>query len=462
MKPLRFAVFSLTATSLLALGTACTSDTNPFDVKATITKTEPAKIQLHLNVAATRADMSTDAEKKITRVSIYVFNEEGLLETFQSNKTVSDGTTESMEITSGMKTVYAVAGKDLTNTSASIAIGMTISDFEDIVFDSKMTDLNSSTGFMMVGNGQQMVYASAVNNISIELVRLIAKAQLRLGDINTEAFGFTHGNATYYVAQTCNRMRLQPKGSDILAPYSKHTLGTYDGYTRLTSTTPNNGVTGEFTAAGCAYLSENIVEDPKAGNTTFLILEIPLTPQYNYDYTTYNNQLTSSPLSNPANVYTFYAVGIVDAVNGHEDFVMDGPNKRVVTFTNSKAAEDYAKALNAGTTSGMTVSEFDSPMRAAATRASNSDYTEFKVVMFSNKNAYYRINITGEDGTLRVDRNTFYKVTVNSIKSLGCHDMELLYPTDPESDYTTPTSAMLGVKFRVAEWDEVDQDVDLD
>ena len=458
MKPLRFAVFSLTATSLLALGTACTSDTNPFDVKTTITKTEPAKIQLHLNVAATRADMSTDAEKEIKKVSIYVFNEEGLLETFQSNRDVSDGTTDALNVTSGMKTIYAITGYVLRNPDTEITTDLSISDFENIIFDSKLTDLKGSAGFSMIGKSQQMIYPSVMNNVSIELERLLAKAQLKIGNVNTEDFGFSHGSAHFYVAQTCNRMRIQPNGS-VAETYNKNTDGTYEGYTRLVSGGPYDEPTGEFSAAGCAYLSENIVEEPKAGNTTFLILGITMNPMYNYVYDSSNKGVSPSQISNPSSSTSFFAVGIIDANNGHEDFVMDVPNKRVVTFTNKKDADNYVAALNDGTASGMTVSEFDSPMKAVGTKAS---LRKFEVVTFYNNTAYYRINITDKNGTLRVDRNTFYKVTVNSIKSLGCHDMELLYPTDPESDYTTPTSAMLGVKFRVAEWDEVDQDVDLD
>lgn len=457
MNPLRLAAFSLTAASLLALGSACSSDSNPFDATTTTTQTPNAKILLKLNVAATRADLSTTAEKKVTNVSIYVFNEDGLLEDFKA-VSVSGETSEAMEITSGPKTVYAVAGKTFSNSSVNITENMSMTTFEDMIFDSKETDLTSSNNYTMIGKStQQMIYAGAQNYVPIQLERLVAKTQLKLGAVSTTEFGFTYGNANFYVGQTCNRMRLKPNGEDVM-DFTSHTNGTYAGYTRLPFDMPLFGVTGDFKADQCAYISENIIKNPVAGNTTFMILEIPMTPQYNYTYNQSSNSLTSA--SNTGFISTFYAVGIVNREKGYEDFVMDVKNNRVVTFTNDTEARNYAAALNGGTAPAVTVSEFESPMKVSSAKA--PEFRNFEVVTFSNKMAYYRINIKDDEGNCMVKRNTFYKITVNSIKSLGCHSMELLYPEDPEADSTVSTASMLGVKFNVAEWDEVGQDVDLD
>lgn len=457
MKPLRLAVYSLAAVSLLALGSACTSDSNPFDVQTTTTKTPNAKFQLQLNVAATRADLSTDAEKTVKNVTVYVFNEDGVLEDFKA-AAVSGDTTEPMEISSGLKTVYAVAGKTLGNPSVTIAKNMSIDTFEEMIFDSNVDDLTSSNNYTMVGkSARQMIYAGAQNYVPIELERLIAKAQLKLGAVSTADFGFSCNNANFYVGQTCNRMRLKPSSTDIMT-FESHTNGTYAGYTRLLSERPNDGVTGDFKADGCAYLSENIVSNPVAGNTTFVILEIPMTPIY--DYTCGYNGDLSSGLNTASSGSSFFAVGLIDETNGHEDFAIDIETKRVITFNTKADADRYAAALNGGNVYATTVSEYETPMKVSASKAPVT--RKFEVVTFAGGTAYYRINIKDENGYPKVERNTFYKITVNSIKSLGCHSMELLYPTDPEADSSVATSAMLGVKFKVAEWNEVDQEEDLE
>ena len=292
-------------------------------------------------------------------------------------------------------------------------------------------------------------------------MRLVAKTQVKLGAIQTEDFGFTHGNGSYYVAQTCNQMRLQPNGTDVMT-FGSPTEGTFAGYTHLPYDRPNNCVTGDFSAANCMYLSENIVINPVAGNTTFAILALPVTPKNIYTYNKINGTLSATPVS--GYVSTFYTVGLVDKDNGIEDFAVNPnpENNHVLTFTSKTDAENYMDALNGGAASAMTVSEIDSPMRAPITEASDVNIRTFEIITFSEGVAYYRINISDGDGNLKVERNKFYKITVNSIKSLGCESMEMLFPQNANADFNTSTSAMVGVRYKIAEWDEVNQGTDLD
>lgn len=469
MKPLRLAVLSFAAVSLLSAATSCSSDSNPFDlVVKPQAQTQTTKILLNLDVASTRAgssDLSTEEERKVSTVSIYVFDEDDKLEMSETNINITSVAEVSLEVKPGKKTIYAVSAK--TIGELPVANGTSMEAFENTIFPSKLSDLkNSAKEFVMVGkSNSQQVYRStatdlpASNIFNIELVRLIAKAQVKLGDIKTEEFGFTHGNAMFWVSQTCDKMRLKPNEADVFDVFNNHNQGTFTGFTAVPDDNGTGVVAGNFTANNCQYLSENIVKEPKAGNTTFVILGIKLTPINNYSYDQYNKILTSSPTT--GDVYSYYAVGLVNAENGYEDFAVDPENHHVITFTNKNNADEYVKSLNGGTVSVSTVSEYDSPMKASVTEGSDINVRQFETIPFS-QDVYYRINISGEDGKYMVERNKYYKITVNSIKSLGCHSKEMLRPTNPSAEFNKSTSAMIQAAFKVAEWDEAGQNVDLE
>ncbi|MDE6291198.1 MAG: hypothetical protein K2M16_06675, partial [Muribaculaceae bacterium] len=155
MKTYRIILFSLAAASLMS-ATSCTSDKNPFDITVTPIGNESnvANIRLNLDVASTRAedDLSTDAEKKINKVSIYVFDENNNLELFKRDISVSSDSPAEIEVTPGLKTLYVVASK--TMISESISEGTTLSDFEETVFSSTIADLKTADGFVMVGKSE--------------------------------------------------------------------------------------------------------------------------------------------------------------------------------------------------------------------------------------------------------------------------------------------------------------------
>lgn len=235
--------------------------------------------------------------------------------------------------------------------------------------------------------------------------------------------------------------------------------GTYDGYSVGGDLQFLNTVTDNFTATGCHYLSENIVKDPVAGNTTFVSLCIPFTPESYYTYDEDRNFLSNTLM--PGEVgKTFYAIGIVDRKYGLEDFVLDPENKHVVVFKGEYDAENYKNALNGGSASAITVSETESPLGAPSANY-DVNVREFSVVEFTGGKAYYRINIANADKKMMVERNKFYKIAVNSVRALGYHSEELLRPLEPESDPGNSTSAWIATVLSVAPWEEVDQPTDL-
>ncbi|MDE5871756.1 MAG: hypothetical protein K2H22_07435, partial [Muribaculaceae bacterium] len=82
MKNFKLAFLSLTVLISLSALYSCSSDRNPFDIMLP-TERNTAAISLKFDVAATRADddnLSTDAEKVVSKVSVYVFDESDKLQ----------------------------------------------------------------------------------------------------------------------------------------------------------------------------------------------------------------------------------------------------------------------------------------------------------------------------------------------------------------------------------------------
>ncbi|MDE7410057.1 MAG: hypothetical protein K2N09_08540 [Muribaculaceae bacterium] len=462
MKKLRISSLALLTASFMPAFMSCTSDRNPFDITVSPVS-ETARIQLLLDVASTRAgsDLSTDAEKKVSKVSVYVFNGANELETFESDITLSSDKPVEFNVTPGLKTIYAVSSKNIVGTT--IGTGASLQDFEETIFSSKLSDLKTSKEFVMIGKSDSQVVLKSANSTQIpasnlfriELVRLVSKTQVKLGNIDLSAQGFScKGNTQFRVSQTCDRMRVRPNGTDVFESFTTHTNGTFDGYTVVPDNQFLPVVTGDFTADGCHYLSENIVSNPVAGNTTFVTLSVPVTPDFYYIF---DGKLTKGSAGMPNS--SFYAVGVVDENNGFEDFVIDPDTKHVITFNSTSDVNRYVNALNGGNTFAVTVSESEAPFRAAAT--SDVQIRQYQIIHFMSGEAFYRINIKDADGALKVERNKFYKIAVNSIKNLGCHSEALLRPLDPSADADSSTSAWIEAVFTVAEWDEVEQSVDL-
>ncbi|MBD5275966.1 MAG: fimbria major subunit [Bacteroides sp.] len=464
MKKLRLACLALSAATLAPYLTSCISDRNPFDV-AVVNEKETAKIRLVLDAASTRADndLSTDEEKIISKVNVFVFDDFGALEKIETNVSVSSESPAVLEVTPGNKTVYAVSAKSVVGST--VDVGATMTEFENVVFSSTVNDLKTNDGFVMIGkSGSQQVFKSmdaseipASNIFNIELVRLLAKTQVKFDNVDASGFGFKIGNAHYRVCQTSDKMRLKYNGTDVFESYGKNDGGTYEGYSKGGVNDNKLVVKGAFTAADCQYVPENIVKNPVSGNTTFVILSVNLIPLSFYEYYV---ELTSSA-NTEQNALSFYAVALVDEENGFEDFVIDPSNKHVIVFKSSADADRYINALNGGQASAITVSEAENPMKAAAAKAQDGGTRQFQKVFFTGGMAYYRINISDSEGALKVERNKFYKIAVNSIKNLGFHDLNLLRPKNPESDPGHSTSAWIESVLTVAKWDEVDQDVDL-
>lgn len=473
---------------------SCSEDPNPVD--SIFDQTEninAAYVSLDLSVAATRADdpNSTQAENEITSVDVYIFNAENTLETIHKSLTVTNNKIEKLETTPGLKTIYAVsvnAGVNVgseANGNANVSgftgvnVGLTMEDFEKIKLNSTVAALTKTgdTGcFAMVGKSAQknVVRSSSAegmpvgNTFSISLTRLAAKAQVIIGNqfkASAVSKGFEVQNAQFAILQTPNTMQLVPNTSDLInfsATESEN--GIYNGYTRnplkVSNSQKYNTCDASFSASNCQYMPENIVKTPVSGNVTFASVKVQMTPKKLYSYDSGSKSLSVSSSSLPAGS-TFYALAIHNIENATIDYVLDNDNN-VICLSNNNEASEFYQAMNNGVVDFSMKSASD--VAAGKSAANSRANTKYELSTFIDGYAYYRVNIAKKDGdnTLcRVDRNTFYKITLNSLNSLGFTDDGFLVPTDPATPLIVSNTAWIDASISVVDWTTQDQSADL-
>lgn len=472
MKTLRLTALSLAVAALLPSLTSCKSDDSPFNWTITSEKND-ATIQLRLNVEETRAgEMSTAAENVIKKVTVLVFNDKEELELNKTVDVTAGANTVSLQVSHGLKTIYAVAAKSNVNPD----VGMSINDYENKVFTSTLANLMTADGFVMVGKSeeQHVMLASSEDDLpssnifDIELVRLVAKAQVKSEDVDGSSFGINFGDASFKAIQLSERMRVKHNGSDVFATYGdENGNGTYDYYNLRESANYQNAVS-EFTADGCEYMPENIVATPLSGNTTFLSVRYETTPEKYYTYNSTDSKVEVVNDETPAAFTTYYVVGMQDKANGLVDYALDNSTKHVIAFKNMTDAQNYMNSLNNGDSSAFTVSQSDAPMRISSRTDETGNTLQFEVITFTNGYAYYRVNIAHQDtsgdsnaSTIKVMRNKFYKVIINSVKSLGFSSEDLLRPTNPATELDANGHSWISANISIADWDEVIQNEDL-
>lgn len=457
MKTLRLATLSLAVAALLPSLTSCRSDESPFGWTISQQKAD-AVIQLKLNVSETRAAVD---ESAISKLTVLVFDDSNALET-TANVDLSVNPDIKIEVSHGLKTVYVVTAQyDFNKTCANIQ------EFENSIFDSTLANLKGTDGFMMIGKSdkkQVMISSSeeevpASNVFSITVERLVAKAQVcQTDDVRIGDFGINFGTASFKAFQLNNKMRVVANGTEV-DPATTHTDGTYDNYTVEEEVDYLNAVSA-FSSEGCAYMPENIVATPVSGNTTYLGIRFATTPAKYYTYDSSAKSLIASE-ETPVASSDYYAVGIQDTSAGIVDYVLVPGSKHIATFQTEEDATAYANSLNGNETSATTVSQTDAPLMAPSlTRAVSS----FVVIKFTEGNVYYRVNIAHTEGSqsqLKVLRNRFYKVNINSVSTLGFSADELLRPEEPTSGFETSSKSWISVAIDVAPWQEVDQDANL-
>lgn len=450
MKLIKNFLLAIGVVLLSGLLFSCSSDPDSIEflnkegnIRKSVVKTY---LQLGFDVAGTRAVSASEAalaeESKITKVNIYIFDADDVLETSKTGISVVDGKQPVIiETSAGKKTIYAVTAKELFTPSE----GMTLTQFVDQAFDSKLADIKTTDGFVMVGSivaeslkeSKTPANIPADNKFTIKLTRLAAKVKVAWQ--NDFALGnLSFSNDIYFkVFQTNNSMSIaglksqSEVNSNHTGTYGNYTFGDGTEYTaKAISFLSSQTVT--FSDDGCLYLPENIVETPTTGNTTFVSVRLCYYPKGHNVET------------------TFYTIAIIDSTE--ENKILDTYNEDgSIYYSTSKSSADN-KLYDL---------ESDNPLP--------KEY-KYKVLEYTKGYTFYRINIKdvvdekGENYKYQVLRNKYYKILINSITGLGAPSEEYLCPQDPASgleDSNISYKVWASSQFDVKPWGESNQTEDL-
>lgn len=462
MKKLTFLAFSLVCLMLAGLLPSCASDPNPIDFIRTDNYSKDAKTYIHLslNPSATRA-----ADDAISKVDLYVFDTDGKLENVVADISYKQNLIIDLGVTTGKKTVYAITAntifpKDKSNTELN---GMTLDNFKTKSFESLVENLNNEDGLVMAGVGEieslsesnSPLNIPSTNSLSITLERLLAKVEVTGTISSVNDYGFAKiDDSSFKVCQINKKMQLVPAAvstADLEDKNEKN--GIYDNYEQHGS----DYVQISSSATQPQYMSENLVENPTSGNTTFLSVKVRFTPsEVLYRYGTGFGRASYSATGSGTSVVntgqTFFAIGIYNDKDVLIDFVKKTNNdKEILCFRTEQACEDF---LNYGSGIG-------DPKPAAL-----PDGYSYKPIEYTNGYAYYRVNISDVIDDVkyyRVLRNAYYKLRIGKVTSLGYTSEANLFPNNPDSNLEKEETLSIfsGVTFDLADWDEYSEDVDL-
>lgn len=453
MKKLSALAFSLAYIAVLAsLLTSCSSDPNPVDFIRTDGYSKDAKtyIQLSLNPAATRAG----DEDIISKVNLYVFDcsrsetNPTLEQVFKSQNVSDNKLTLELGVNPGKKIFYAITANDVF---ADELAGLSMTQFESKIFSSTLVKLNSSDGLVMAGKSEVVSIAKSrienvvpvSNQFTITVQRLVAKVQVKSADLSSSlaSEGFSISNDVYFkVFQTNNEMRLDNSDGFIHSfDGMSSTNGTYDKYTfDNTSLSYIQAKSSTFSSVLSQYVTENIVENPVSGNTTFLSVRVQIIPSKIYTLDAYNTSLYT--VSDNYSARDFYVIALVseDNPNTIVDFYRE--NESIKCYSDKRSAQyEYNKTLIKG--------------------------IKYVELVYNQGYAYYRVDIM--DNTAQkhqIVRNKSYQIELKSLASLGVPGENYLRPADPASDLNVPSVSYVygDSSFDVEGWkSESGQDVDL-
>lgn len=443
-------IFAATALAAMTLS-SCSSDT-PVDATENIARGETtwATFNLSLKNTGSRAngdDNADEREQSVNKLHIYIFAD-GILEKDYAAEGFSLGNDAGpVQITTGAKVVYAVAG-DLKVNGAEFTVQeeqTRLSDFEKTLFDALAADIAVADNFIMAGKNANATITQSTQaspcKVPVTITRAATKTQLKYGNEDgvkvRPTINAAFDNAMFAMMQCAETMWLTP-GSYTQA--SKQTGGTYKGYTTVPATVADDlyceAVT-EFDANldNSLYTGEAYNAKPVTGNTTFALVRVKATPTKvctKYDKTskayTYGGSLGSNG--------TFWVIAKNDAETASYIFASDN-DYNILYFSSQTNANNVKRDLNLG--------------------------NEWKVYEYANGNVYYRVNLVS-DASAAADgpdkycalRNHFYKITVTDIKALGAPNAPGVVPTDP--DQPLESEAWLAAEIEIEDWVEANMD----
>lgn len=379
------------------------------------------------NYAGSRADNNaTDSEQKINKLQVYIFGGGVLEATGEIMLNAGNVGTSYFMATTGPKEVYAVANP---RPDMILLVGSTLRAFKETAVAALPSDISLQGDFVMVGSTEVELHkqneSEALNNpILVTLSRATAKVQLRFNQataIISSAMAGTFTEPAYCVAQTNGVMflprkgyELTPKGADIYQ-VDANGDGTFDHLSGVNWSTSIGAGVDWSARNGALYFSENVNENPCAGNTSFVVLSLKYTPDVSV--------IKGSDKTIVGG--TFYSVKVGAAIN---------------IYANRAEADAYA-----GSTAG------------AVVKAHQGGY------------CYYRINLRdirkvgSKTEIYSVLRNSFYKINITEIKAIGGNtptDPDVVKPIDPEAPLEE--NSFISTTVLIEPWDAIEIDEPLD
>lgn len=420
--------------------------------------------------AADDGTYATTDESAVANVKLYVFNN-SVFETELTVAPTADGKsykTGAQKVKLGQKLIYVVTGTD--KISLSPVSGTSITDFDKMLFDAANTNIAVSSDFVMIGKSEAKMVVKcddqnnipASNQFSLTIERAAAKAQVKF--VNEEGgsdnvviastlnvdFG-TYGQ--YAIQQTAKKMRIDWHSDYTDGSTGTSSSGVYNGYN--TSSEYSNTVTA-FSATNCTYLSENWVESPTTGNTTYAGVKFTVTPKAYSEWSSTDNKLVDAT-SSASEDGTFYTVARRNRWHGYIYYALvDNKN---VYFTSEADATAYATALN-----GETLTDADDSLTNTTQQADAGFLGKYEVVAFTGGDVYYRVNLQRSTSTTlsdkyRVDRNNFVQISIDKINALG-KPSDGIVPGNPDEPLESET--YIECTFTLRPWYIVPMGVELD
>lgn len=429
-------LFAVVCSAIACIGfTCCTSESTSLiniDVNGA-----DAFIRMAFSVEGTRAEIN---ETELKVIDIYVFDEDGKLET---SETIEDESA-SVQCTSGYKTIYAIAGMKTNGFDTVLPAGMTIDDFEKLVFSSTLDDFFNDNGCLMIGKSRptQILKSApdnipATNVIPITLVRVMAKASLSFEDITNIQFQFT--DPRFCICQTSDKMPVV----DLATAITHDKVDGEPTFTNLSNPYDEEGRLKFVSADEVQYMAENISVTHMSGNTTFLAIAVRAIPQKVYGCVA-EGAPEEKTIDNPDALGGFYVVGVENPDMGIVDYAVNAANEPYC-FLEESDALNFATSLNASI-------------------GQSSESGAYGVIKFESGIVYYKVNFNTPAGMevtsygkYSVLRNRHYTISIKSVNKLGASKESILFPRDPETPADV-TNAYLNATFTVEDWEDVNQE----
>lgn len=469
---------TMTATAVMGLA-SCSNDNDPAGGQDVVQgKATEMSLVFDFSGANTRAvadDNASADEMKITKLDVYIYNENGILEKFHELDWATDleevqgetnvfTTKKGYSATTGRKTI--LVGANLTENMKTLLKGTSANGLMAKGANATIAELTEEqNGFVMfstkaaeptlveVVNKDDVANYPTENQVAVKLQRLSAKVAVGMsknltdpdvlqgaaGTIADLGFLVDNTNKMFYMRQLTDDFKGVKDANLTQAQYNKADFEFVADYSVLTNTdykviTPGtayeqaNG--GNW---GIDYGSENVTTDKKMQGVTRVVVKGKFTPNSGIEVTGAGTVDDPYVFTNTPNYIT----------DGETYYVLNLPEIGGYAFFKEADANDNAKMTAFLKQKG----GFDDNGAATALQT---------MAKYTNGLNYWWVTVKDNQGDML--RNNYYRVDITSIWAPGRHDGKF----DPvKDDKPIDKETNITVKVTVEPWNMVAFNADL-